>query len=171
MKWVLISVAFYLLSVFAPLYYVWGQDAAPLQLLLEAVKKLENSDQLILTLNADITSLQETIETLSNDKLQLQRNNGDLLRNNQRQQTELETASISLQRQREASDSRSQEYQQTIERLSNSYNDILKASQIKDQTIAALTEKSRMFFRWGILATAAAVLPWVIILLVKKIRK
>jgi hypothetical protein len=28
-----------------------------------------------------------------------------------------------------------------------------------------------MFFRWGMIATAAAVLPWVIILLVKKIRK
>lgn len=171
MKWIFLTAALYLLSVFAPLYYLWGQDAAQVQLLLEAVKKLENSEAHIANLNKDIYSLNQTIGSLSADNRALRNSNNELQIINRQRLTELNLASAGLQRQRETYQSQSEEYQITIEKLSASYNDILKASQNKDQTIAALTEKSRMFFRWGIIATAAAVLPWVIILLVRKIKK
>jgi predicted RNase H-like nuclease (RuvC/YqgF family) len=157
------------LSVFAPLYYVFGQDAPQVRLLLEAVRKLENSDLLITNLKKDITSLRETIETLSSDKLQLQRNNKDLSRNNLRQLIELETALDSLRRQQEVSTSQSLEYRLTIERLSDLYDSTLKASAEKDVKISALKERGRIFLIWAMIATLAAMLPWLIKLLVRKI--
>ena len=152
------------LLLLSPLF-LCAQDAE-LSLLLEAMKRLEDSDQHIANLNSDITSLRGTIAILSKDRDQLQQNNSALSRNNQRQQVELEMASANLRRQQVASQNQSLEYLEAIQKLSDSYNDILIASQDKDRRLSRATERNKIILLWAIIATLAAIAP----LVIKKIK-
>jgi hypothetical protein len=154
--WLLV---FFLFSF--PLLY--PQDAG-LQLLTTALAKLKESEAHIQNLNKDIQDSKMIIAVLSKDKEQLETLN-------RLQQQELDLASMSLEAQSRARKEQSQEYEKALETLSASYNDIWQDNQAKDRKIITQSERMRGLLLWAILATLAAVLPWVIKLLLSSIRK
>ena len=145
--------------IFASLPCAYGQQPdAPVHLLLEAMRKLADSDLLITSLKSDIEILKQTISSLSADSNHWRQSTNELSRINQQQRIELELTLINYQKQQEVSASQSQEYQATIQRLSDLYNNTLTQSAIKEQTIEKLTTRNGIFLIWAIIATAAITL-------------
>ena len=126
-----------------------AQAVDPLPLLLAAQKKLVNSELLIESLKSGIAASQTIITNLLSEKDGLQQ-----IIN--RQQTELDLASMSYQKQQAQYQSQQESWNETMEKLSISYNNLSSYSKEQDITIAVW--KSRFKFAIGAAAALAALL-------------
>jgi len=155
MKWVLLAIVLSFFSVFAPLYYVFGQDAKQGQLLLMP-GILNECDQIINSLEANTKNSNRIISDL-----QMKTNTTSTI--TEMLQRQLNLALENYQTSEQTAQEKFKNYESSLQSLETSYKASLTLNQEQEKEIAVLKDRissrNKIIFGMGIgLAVAIALI-------------